>query len=66
MKKRLSELPLRSGVGIVVLNKQNKVFVAKRIDNPKNFWHYLFFLQQKLYYLYLRQLFLPQFLAVDR
>ena len=38
MKKRLSELPLRSGVGIVVLNKQNKVFVAKRIDNPKNFW----------------------------
>ena len=38
MKKRLSELPLRSGVGIVVLNNQNKVFVAKRIDNPKNFW----------------------------
>ena len=38
MKKKLSELPLRSGVGIVVLNKQNKVFVAKRIDNPKNFW----------------------------
>ena len=38
MKKRLSELPLRNGVGIVVLNKQNKVFVAKRIDNPKNFW----------------------------
>ena len=38
MKKRLSELPLRSGVGIIVLNKQNKVFVAKRIDNPKNFW----------------------------
>ena len=38
MKKKLSELPLRSGVGIVVLNKENKVFVAKRIDNPKNFW----------------------------
>ena len=38
MEKKLSELPLRSGVGIVVLNKQNKVFVAKRIDNPKNFW----------------------------
>ena len=38
MKKRLSELPLRSGVGIVVLNKENRVFVAKRIDNPKNFW----------------------------
>ena len=38
MKKDLHNLPLRSGVGIVVLNKQNKVFVAKRIDNPKNFW----------------------------
>tara|TARA_B100001778_G_scaffold76576_1_gene61693 strand:- start:366 stop:842 length:477 start_codon:yes stop_codon:yes gene_type:complete len=38
MKKNFSKLPLRSGVGIVVLNKDNKVFVAKRIDNPKNFW----------------------------
>lgn len=38
MKKNLDNLPLRSGVGIVVLNKENKVFVAKRIDNPKNFW----------------------------
>ena len=38
MKKSLSELPLRIGVGIIVLNKNNKVFVAKRIDNPKNFW----------------------------
>ena len=38
MKKNYSTLPLRSGVGIVVLNKNNKVFVAKRIDNPKNFW----------------------------
>ena len=25
-------------MGIVVLNNDNKVFVAKRIDNPKNFW----------------------------
>ena len=25
-------------MGIVLLNKENKVFVAKRIDNPKNFW----------------------------
>ena len=25
-------------MGIVVLNKNNKIFVAKRIDNPKNFW----------------------------
>jgi putative (di)nucleoside polyphosphate hydrolase len=38
MKKKFSELPLRNGVGIVVLNKNNKIFVAKRIDNPKNFW----------------------------
>ena len=38
MKQNFKDLPLRSGVGIVLLNKQNKVFVAKRIDNPKNFW----------------------------
>ena len=38
MYKEYSNLPLRSGVGIVVLNQENKVFVAKRIDNPKNFW----------------------------
>ncbi len=38
MGKKLNELPLRNGVGIVVLNNDNKVFVAKRIDNPKNFW----------------------------
>ena len=38
MKDKLQDLPLRSGVGIMVLNKENKVFVAKRIDNPKNFW----------------------------
>ena len=35
---KFSKLPLRKGVGIVVLNKKNKIFVAKRIDNPKNFW----------------------------
>ena len=38
MKKKFSKLPLRKGVGIVLLNNKNKVFVAKRIDNPKNFW----------------------------
>ena len=38
MKKNFSKLPLRKGVGIVLLNNKNKVFVAKRIDNPKNFW----------------------------
>ena len=38
MESKFRNLPLRSGVGIVVLNKENKVFVAKRIDNPKKFW----------------------------
>ena len=38
MIKNFSKLPLRKGVGIVLLNNKNKVFVAKRIDNPKNFW----------------------------
>ena len=38
MNEKYKSLPFRSGVGIVVLNKENKVFVAKRIDNPKNFW----------------------------
>ncbi len=38
MDKKYSSLPLRSGVGIVVLNEENKIFVAKRIDNPKDFW----------------------------
>jgi len=38
MKKDFSNLPLRSGVGIIVLNKDNKVLIAKRIDNPKNYW----------------------------
>ena len=38
MNKKHKDLPLRTGVGIVVLNKNNQVFLAKRIDNPKNFW----------------------------
>ena len=38
MKDKFKNLPLRSGVGIIVLNKSNEVFMAKRIDNPKNFW----------------------------
>tara|TARA_B100000029_G_scaffold322397_1_gene314762 strand:- start:1825 stop:2313 length:489 start_codon:yes stop_codon:yes gene_type:complete len=32
------KLPLRIGVGIILLNQENKVFVGRRIDNPKNFW----------------------------
>ena len=31
-------LPMRTGVGIVVLNNQNKVFVGKRKDNPVDKW----------------------------
>ena len=32
------QLPLRIGVGVILLNHENKVFVGKRIDNPKNLW----------------------------
>ena len=32
------ELPLRTGVGIVLLNDKNNIFVGKRIDNPENSW----------------------------
>ena len=32
-------LPLRIGVGIILLNNENKIFVGKRIDNQKgNYW----------------------------
>ena len=33
-----NKLPLRLGVGIIILNKENKVFVGKRRDNPTNKW----------------------------
>ena len=36
--KKNNILPLRIGVGIILLNNENKIFVGKRIDNPKNFW----------------------------
>jgi len=36
MKKEI--LPLRIGVGAIVLNRENKVFVGKRIDNPIDKW----------------------------
>ena len=32
------DLPMRTGVGIIVLNKNNKVFVGKRKDNPSDKW----------------------------
>jgi len=35
---KFKHLPLRTGVGIVLLNSNNKVFVGKRIDNPANYW----------------------------
>ena len=36
--KESKKLPLRIGVGIILLNSENKIFVGKRIDNPENFW----------------------------
>ena len=36
MKRKI--LPLRLGVGVIVLNNENKVFVAKRRDNAINKW----------------------------
>ena len=36
--KNNKNLPLRIGVGIILLNHENKVFVGKRIDNPTNCW----------------------------
>ena len=32
------KLPMRKGVGIIVLNKKNQVFVGKRKDNPNDKW----------------------------
>ena len=31
-------LPLRTGVGIAILNSENKIFVGKRQDNPFDKW----------------------------
>ena len=38
MQSSKDRLPLRIGVGIILLNKKNKVFVGRRIDNPTKFW----------------------------
>jgi putative (di)nucleoside polyphosphate hydrolase len=32
------KLPLRIGVGIILLNNKNNIFVGKRIDNPEKYW----------------------------
>ena len=34
----VKKLPLRIGVGAIVLNKKNQVFVGKRKDNPVDKW----------------------------
>ena len=36
--KNKRELPLRIGVGVALLNHENKIFVGKRIDNPAKSW----------------------------
>ena len=33
-----TKLPMRSGVGIILLNNENQVFVGKRKDNPGDKW----------------------------
>ncbi len=33
-----NKLPMRNGVGIIILNGENKVFVGKRKDNPVDKW----------------------------
>jgi len=38
LMNNFKQLPLRIGVGILLLNNENKVFVGKRIDNPQSFW----------------------------
>ena len=32
------KLPMRNGVGVILLNNQNNVFVGKRKDNPVDKW----------------------------
>jgi putative (di)nucleoside polyphosphate hydrolase len=32
------KLPMRTGVGIILLNSENKIFVGKRKDNPGDKW----------------------------
>jgi len=38
LSKKNKQLPLRTGVGIVLLNYKNNIFIGKRIDNTKNSW----------------------------
>ena len=34
----MQKLPMRNGVGVIILNNENKVFVGKRKDNPVDRW----------------------------
>ena len=34
----VKKLPMRQGVGVIVLNENNNVFVGKRKDNPIDKW----------------------------
>ena len=34
----IQNLPMRDGVGVIILNKKDKVFVGRRKDNPVNNW----------------------------
>ena len=34
----IQKLPMRDGVGVIILNDDNKIFVGKRKDNPTNKW----------------------------
>ena len=33
-----TKLPMRTGVGVILLNNTNQVFVGKRKDNPGDKW----------------------------
>ena len=32
------KLPMRNGVGVIIFNKNKKIFVGKRKDNPVDKW----------------------------
>ena len=34
----MSKLPMRHGIGVIILNEKNEVFVGKRKDNPIDKW----------------------------
>jgi len=38
VKTNMSDLPFRQGVGMMILDKNNRVFVGKRLDSKSNGW----------------------------